>query len=445
MSLSDAARRLGAALSLDFAEKVELHRLRLCKLQVPATFESEREELIALRAELQRELAEVRELSEKDWPLAYAVEAVAELYWRRPLAEAKRKADEAKRKADEAALEEKARLKREADEERRTYARQKHKADEEQAQEEARLKREADEERRTYARQKRDHDLATLHTTLTPAERAEQDALRKNWAEHGALSDEYETETDPIHSCPDDCGRLHLSPSAACACANVRNNRSAREVAAPTRPTTSSTSAPTRSTPTRPTTSSTATGVHQPLPAPSQPAPRSAMTPSSSSPRPTTERSVVSTKAPSSARPTNSPPTTRRAPTPANSPPTRPNMSARAPTPATTQARQPAPAPSSAAPTLPPPTTLATARQARPQEPPATSKLPPGSAIPPPLRGRILDACATQELRSYRDILAVVRGSARAVIQDAIREMDGSDIALVNGVYRPLRGRVSHD
>jgi len=57
------------------------------------------------------------------------------------------------------------------------------------------------------------------------------------------------------------------------------------------------------------------------------------------------------------------------------------------------------------------------------------------------LRGRILDACSTQDLRSYRDILGVVKGSRRSAIQDAIREMDGPDIALVNGVYRPVRGR----
>jgi hypothetical protein len=57
------------------------------------------------------------------------------------------------------------------------------------------------------------------------------------------------------------------------------------------------------------------------------------------------------------------------------------------------------------------------------------------------LRGRILDACSTQNLRSYRDILAVVKGWRRSTIQDAIRAMDGPDIALVDGVYRPVGAR----
>jgi hypothetical protein len=114
---------------LDFAEPFELDRLRQCNLHLPeTTFASEREELTALRASLEHELAEVRALTEKDWPLSYAVEPVAELFWRRPLAEQKRQ-------ADEDAKEEKARKKREADEERLAYLRQKHdhKRDEEQA------------------------------------------------------------------------------------------------------------------------------------------------------------------------------------------------------------------------------------------------------------------------------------------------------------------------
>ena len=77
---------------LDYAEEWELSRLRKCELHVPAPYASEREELTALRAELERELAEIRALTEKDWPLAYAAEPVAELYWRRPRAATQRKA-----------------------------------------------------------------------------------------------------------------------------------------------------------------------------------------------------------------------------------------------------------------------------------------------------------------------------------------------------------------
>jgi hypothetical protein len=212
---------------LDYAEQCELYRLRQCELRVPATFTSVHEELAALRAEMERELAEVRALTEKDWPLSYAIEPVEELYWRRPLAATMRKATV-----------EKARLQREAAEEAEEKARHQREADEEKA----RLRREADEERRTYARQKQEHNralLAAAHTTLTPTERKEHDALRKNWAENGMLDEG--PETDPIFSCPDDCGRLHLSLSAAGACANVRRQeaerrRSALSSAKPTTP-----------------------------------------------------------------------------------------------------------------------------------------------------------------------------------------------------------------
>ena len=46
-----------------------------------------------------------------------------------------------------------------------------------------------------------------------------QRSLQKNWAENDMLE---EPETEPIYSCPDDCGRKHLSLSAACARANLR-------------------------------------------------------------------------------------------------------------------------------------------------------------------------------------------------------------------------------
>jgi hypothetical protein len=41
--------------------------------------------------------------------------------------------------------------------------------------------------------------MAAAHSTLTAAERKEQDALRKDWAEHGVLGDE--PELDPRSRC----------------------------------------------------------------------------------------------------------------------------------------------------------------------------------------------------------------------------------------------------
>ena len=194
-----------AAQPLDFNERCELIGLRQCELHVPATFASEREELDALRAELQRELAKVRALTE-DQPLAYSLDPVSELSSRRTLAEQRRK-------ADEAAREEKARKEREAEQARLTYERQ-----------------QRDDERDRAQR------FAAAHTTLTAAERQEEDALRKNWEEHDLPCEENGTE--PIYSAVGDCGREHLSPLAACACANVRLEaaRALERVYAPTQP-----------------------------------------------------------------------------------------------------------------------------------------------------------------------------------------------------------------
>lgn len=55
---------------------------------------------------------------------------------------------------------------------------------------------------------------ATAHVTLSPAERSWQEYLRRN--------DAQEAPEEPIWSIDGDCGRPHLSLSAACACANVR-------------------------------------------------------------------------------------------------------------------------------------------------------------------------------------------------------------------------------
>ena len=83
MDMSKPGSRL--AQPLDYAERRELSRLRQCKLCVPATFASEREELAALSAELEREIAEVLALTKKDSPLTNAVEPVAELTEQRQL------------------------------------------------------------------------------------------------------------------------------------------------------------------------------------------------------------------------------------------------------------------------------------------------------------------------------------------------------------------------
>ena len=114
-AFSELARRL---IALDVSELYELNRLRLCNLRAPETFASERDELVALRTSLQHELALARAVTQKDWPLSYSVNPIDEFLWRRPIAEKMRK-------AEDAAREEKARLKREADEERLTYRRQK--------------------------------------------------------------------------------------------------------------------------------------------------------------------------------------------------------------------------------------------------------------------------------------------------------------------------------
>jgi len=55
---------------------------------------------------------------------------------------------------------------------------------------------------------------ATAHVTLSPAERSWQEYFRRN--------DAQQAPGEPIWSIDGDCGRLHLSLSAACACANVR-------------------------------------------------------------------------------------------------------------------------------------------------------------------------------------------------------------------------------
>src|SRR6202795_3454419 len=61
------------------------------------------------------------------------------------------------------------------------------------------------------ANARRAERMAAAHTTLTAAERKEQDALRKDWAEHGVG----EPPTDPIFTTNGDCGRMHMSLSAA--------------------------------------------------------------------------------------------------------------------------------------------------------------------------------------------------------------------------------------
>lgn len=245
-----ALGRLAAASApapLEFFETSELHHLRRCELHV-GTFTSERAELDALRAELQRELAEARALTEKDWPLSYAVEPVAELYWRRPLVERKRK-------ADEAAREEKDRKKREADEVRLAGLRAQKDAEKRAsaaAEEEARLKLEREEEQRTWARQKRENDKRIAdqsHLTLNEREREVQERLRRNWTEGGALTGPEQEAWPPIYRCEGDCGRPHATQTAAAACEIVRRPTRTPAPAAPratssTRPTPTSSGLP---------------------------------------------------------------------------------------------------------------------------------------------------------------------------------------------------------
>lgn len=361
---------------LDFAERTELLRLRQCNLRLPqTTFASERDELTALRASLEQELEEVRALTTKDWPLPYAVEPVAELYWRRPLAERKRQADKA---AAEAAKEEK-----------------------------DRKKREADEERLTYLRQKRDHDralarrMAAEHTTLTAIERKEQDTLRKNWAEHDALGEEPETE--PIFSCPGDCGRKHLSPSAAAACANVRR----REAEPRTQVTASErVHAPTTPAPPRPT----------PRPAPTNPAP--------SPPRPSPTSSTATRPAPTRSNPPTDLATARPAPTP------------RAPTPST--AARPAPTlhlVPGTGPSHPVPRTSGTGSRPVPvaREPVPTPRSGTTLAIRDPVlaqpsatsprRASILEAVRSSPTPLSANAIATTVGGRKAAVLDEVRAL----------------------
>jgi hypothetical protein len=145
--LAALARVLLTAQPLSLSEQLDLDRLRLCKLTVPACA-SEREELGALRADFDRELAALRAFTEKSYPLAYPIDPVAELYWRRECAKHKRRVDEVAEEEKAVAEEEKARKKREADEERFVYLHQK-------KQHEARLKREAEEMQRRQAEEER--------------------------------------------------------------------------------------------------------------------------------------------------------------------------------------------------------------------------------------------------------------------------------------------------
>jgi hypothetical protein len=345
------------------SERRELHRLRQCKLHVPAMFASEREELDALRAEFQRELAEARALTEA-WPLVYVDDPVEELFWRRPLAEQRRKADEAARE------------------------------------EEARKERDAEQARLTYERQQRDeegeraHRIAAAHTTLTAAERQEEDALRKNWEEHGALCEENGTE--PIYSTVGDCGREHLSLLAACACANVRQKAVRAMAPATTKPPTRSLErvyAPTQPRPAPPTHLAVAAAAR---PAPSLPT-RSAAA------RPATLHLV------SEPRPVPVPAPLKRVPSPPSGTGSGAVPAAREPVPA---AREPVPD-----------RRAGTGSRAGPE--PGREPVParPSEPAPPSRRALILDAVRSSATPLSANAIATTVGGRKAAVLEEVRAL----------------------
>jgi hypothetical protein len=67
---------------------------------------------------------------------------------------------------------------------------------------------------------------AAQHAALNAAELKWQEQLREDWAEKGVSE---AAVGEPIWSAPGDCGRKHLSHSAACACANVRREQVERD------------------------------------------------------------------------------------------------------------------------------------------------------------------------------------------------------------------------
>src|SRR5262249_35624717 len=135
------------------------------------------------------------------------------------------------------------------------------------------------------------------HVTLTAPEREWQEVLRKDWEETGWPDSE---EDVPTYSAHGDCGRMHMSKSAACACANVRAEEARlKRKANDTRQAAPRTPAPVSSAPARPapTPASTPTSSAPARPAPAQaPAPTRASTPTSSTPaRPVLPRVATAT------------------------------------------------------------------------------------------------------------------------------------------------------
>src|SRR5262249_15901149 len=130
----------------------------------------------------------------QDTPWYFFDDPVMELTYRRPLAEAKAKAEEARVKAEEEAREARAREKREREEEGDRYAR-----------DTRREEREA-------------------HVGRTRRAGEGQEEVEGKWGEGGSAKEERAL----IYTASGDCGRKHWTHSAACACANVRNEERAR-------------------------------------------------------------------------------------------------------------------------------------------------------------------------------------------------------------------------
>jgi len=209
---------------LTFAEHYDLIVLqREFTPRTPATYATQREELEALRSLLQGELQEARALTQDSpTPWSYAHNPALELKFRRPLAEAKVK-------AEEEAANKKARLKREAGEERLAGLQAK-KAFEVQ---QARLKQEAEEERLAglQVQAKKAAWQATQHDVLSPRE-TEVYALILRDPRYGdgktPPGDDPPAAEMGHHHIDRACGKMHWSLLREAACSIVRREEAER-------------------------------------------------------------------------------------------------------------------------------------------------------------------------------------------------------------------------
>ena len=235
-ALGRLAAAAPAATPLDLAEVYELFSLRerfspsMEQYVRGGSPEAEHAELAALRATLARELEAARvQTAETPTPWHLADDPLRELIWRRPLAEAKVK-------AEEEAREEKARLKREADEERLAGLRARRKAEADAAKA---AEQDAEKQRRAEvaAAEFRAWQV-TQHDTFTPAEARVYARILHDRDYNDTGRDDPPDQL--AFRCPNDCGKLHWSYLRAVACFIVREEaaeaRRAMTPASPTRP-----------------------------------------------------------------------------------------------------------------------------------------------------------------------------------------------------------------